>query len=885
MMGKWSRTAIAATAALVLAAAPLWTAPKPAAGAEVSTAAPSVELVGEEPVTAGVNLRKYVWKSVRGGTAVSANANVLVIDLHNPHVKLDVMTGKNGKFTERATVEQMAAGTGAVAGVNGDYYNVSAEGAPIGPQITDGVLKSSPSELIGMYAFAVTKDNRPVIDLFTFSGEITAANGASYPLAGINKTYYWRDPDKKHSHADALYIYTSDWGSASRANDGATVPTEVLVQGGVIREISINRALSLVPPENGYILRASGKAAAFVADNLKVGESVHISYGLQTADPAKTYDPAGFKTMIGGHTILVDEGKPAAFSRDVSSLGGYRSRTGVGYSEDGRYVYLITVDNSGGSKGMSLSEFQRFMVMIGVWKGMNLDGGGSTQMAVRPLGEWKAVLANATEYSTARQVVNGLGVYSLAPPGKLAGLLISGQEAVLLNEEVVFSLKAYDEYYNPYALREGSVVWSVESGVGAFAGDSFVSAKPGGARIAATAEGGIRKTADIEVIGRGQIAEMRMDASDFVLSAGDSYALPKVTVTTAKGVSRTVPADFIDWEFLGFDGEIEGDKVYVTRSGNDGVARIIARYDGFGAMLTRSAGADRQFADFDRERPPVSVAVTPAEVKAAVRPLTGLHPGESGNAALTFDYNFREGTGTKAAYAVFGEDGVWAPLEGEPDRMKLNVMGDGSLNWLRAEFVDAAGKSHLVDIANPVDWYGWKRVNVDLTAYNMTYPVKLKRIYVVSPASGQEEREPVGFIAVDDIVFQYRGEVPAAPKAVVHMAVGRTSLTVNGEPRSLEVAPVIVGGWTFIPVRFFVDALGGEIAWDDRERRVTIIRGDRLIDLWIGEESAAVNGKRVTVPEAPRIMKDRTMVPLRFIAEALGWQVGWDAKTQSVTLE
>lgn len=885
MMGHWSRRAVAASLALALLVAPVWPIGGKAAGAAAKAAEPEVRLVGEQPVTAGATLRKYVWTSVRNGQPVSANANVLVVDLHNPYVKLDVMTGKSGKFTERATVQQMAAHSGAVAGVNGDFYSVSAEGAPIGPQIAGGELQSTPSQLNGLYAFAITKENQPIIDRFTFSGAIIAQNGASYPLAGINKTYYWRDPDKLHSHVDALYIYTSAWGSAARANDGATVPTEVLVKGDVVQEISVNKALPVAPPEDGYILRASGKAAAFVTENLNVGDTIRATYELKPADPTKTYDTAGFKMMIGGHTILVDGGAPAAYSRDVTSLGGYRSRTGLGYSQDGRRVYLITVDNSGSSKGMSLSEFQQFMIRVGVWKGLNLDGGGSTQMVVRPLGDEKAVLANATEYSTARQVVNGLGVYTLAPKGKLAGLIIAGQEAVLLNEQVTFSLKAYDEYYNPYDLGDEPIHWTVADGSGAFDGDRFTAAKPGTVRIAAMADGGIEKSAEIEVVGGKQIGSMAISAPEFVVSDEGTYALPEVSVTTLKGVTRRVPAELVDWEFVGFDGVVEEGVLKVKEVEGGGIARIIARYDGFGAMLTRPAGMDRLFADFDELLPDISSAVTPAEVKAAVRKLSGLHPHQSGNAALTFDYNFRDGSGTKAAYAVFGEDGVWAAVEGEPDRMKMKVLGDGSLNWLRAEFVDAAGRAHLVDIANPVDWYGWKNVNVDLTAYNMAYPVKLKRIYVASPANGQEEREPVGFIAVDDIVFQYKGEVPAEPKVSVQMAVGRPSITVDGEPRSLEVAPTLVNGTTFIPVRFFVDALGGQIAWDEDERRVTILRGDRMIDLWIGEKSAVMDGKRVTVPEAPRIMKERTMLPLRFIAEALGWQVGWDAKTQSVTLQ
>lgn len=84
--------------------------------------------------------------------------------------------------------------------------------------------------------------------------------------------------------------------------------------------------------------------------------------------------------MIGGHTILVNGGQAATFSRSTSSLGGYRARTALGYSQDGQYAYVIAVEKNDNSAGMSLAELQSFMTDIGVWKGLNLDGGGSTTM-------------------------------------------------------------------------------------------------------------------------------------------------------------------------------------------------------------------------------------------------------------------------------------------------------------------------------------------------------------------------------------------------------------------------------------------------------------------------------------------------------------------------
>ncbi len=179
------------------------------------------------------------------------NANVVEVDLTNSNVKLDVMTGTNNQFTKKQTVLGMAIETKAVAGVNGDFYNTQAEGVPMGPQISNGQLMATPPYLPGFYTFALDQNNKPIVDLFTFKGNIIAKDGASYPLGGINKTYYWFEPGGEHSHIDGLFMYTNAWGQVDRSNDGVTYPTEVLVQNGIITQIPENGVVNMIAPQDG----------------------------------------------------------------------------------------------------------------------------------------------------------------------------------------------------------------------------------------------------------------------------------------------------------------------------------------------------------------------------------------------------------------------------------------------------------------------------------------------------------------------------------------------------------------------------------------------------------------------------------------------------------
>ncbi|SDJ09418.1 stalk domain-containing protein [Paenibacillus naphthalenovorans] len=870
---KWRKLSCVVLAASLLLSS--W----PGTGGNAAYAAnePTVTMLSQEILTSGAVLKKYVWKSMRNNKEVQVNGNVIEVDLTNPNVKLDVMTGTGNQFTKKQTVLGMTKETKAVAGINGDFYNTQAEGVPMGPQISNGQLMATPPYLPGFYSFALDKNNKPIVDLFTFKGSIIAKDGASYPLGGINKTYYWFEPSKEHSHIDGMFMYTNAWGQIDRSNDGVTVPTEVLVQNGIIKQIAVNGIIRMIAPEDGYILRASGKAADFVVTHLKEGDPLKADYQVLAQDPNKNYDVSTFKMMIGGHTIMVDEGKPAAFSREVASLCCNRSRTAIGYSQDMKTAYLITVDNYGDSKGLSMQELQQFMIKVGVWKGLNLDGGGSTQMAARPLGEFEPVLVNKTETGAQRRVVNGVGVYSTAPQGEVKEIFIQAPSFMFVGEQAALGYKAYDIYYNPVETSKLPAQWSVADNSGTFKENVFTATKPGVAKVTAV-NGKGQSTANIEVVGRNQLKSMSIKADNMTLTEGESVKLPPVIATTLTGKSREIPPQLIQWEVLGIQGELANGTLKVNSLAGSTGAQLIAKYDGYSTMTVIPAGVDKVWYDLDNFAVMTTSEVKPQEVKAGV----SIKLSETGNKYLELNYDFTQGTGNKWAYAAMNTGIV---IEGQPQYMKVKVNGDESLNWLRAEILDNAGKVHLVDLARSINWKGWKQVTADLSEYPISYPIRVKSIYVVNEEIGQDERLAKSAIGIDDITFTYRGGLAKPSFNSISLTINKKDVTVNGKKMMLEQAPVIEKGNTLIPIRFVTDALGGTVRWDDTERKVTVIRGGKMIDLWIDNPDLIVNGQRVTAEVPPVIMNNLTMVPLRILSENLGWKVTWDPQTRQVTLQ
>jgi hypothetical protein len=118
--------------------------------------------------------------------------------------------------------------------------------------------------------------------------------------------------------------------------------------------------------------------------------------------------------------------------------------------------------------------------------------------------------------------------------------------------------------------------------------------------------------------------------------------------------------------------------------------------------------------------------------------------------------------------------------------------------------------------------------------------------------------------------------------------IGQTTYKVNGKEMTMDVSPYIKGDRTFLPVRYVANALGvadSNIMWNDADQSVIIIKGERVIKMVIGSTEMFINGTSFNMDVAAEIIDPgRTMLPLRFVAQALGADVQWDEATQTVTV-
>ncbi|HHX51428.1 MAG TPA: copper amine oxidase N-terminal domain-containing protein [Clostridia bacterium] len=112
-----------------------------------------------------------------------------------------------------------------------------------------------------------------------------------------------------------------------------------------------------------------------------------------------------------------------------------------------------------------------------------------------------------------------------------------------------------------------------------------------------------------------------------------------------------------------------------------------------------------------------------------------------------------------------------------------------------------------------------------------------------------------------------------------------SKVRVRGWEIKFDVPPVIKEGRTLIPVRAVSEGMGAEVSWDESTKTVTISKEDTIIEIILGSQEMLVNGEKVLLDVPAESIENRTLVPLRFIAEALGLKVDYDDETGDIDLD
>ncbi|NPC97464.1 phosphodiester glycosidase family protein [Nocardioides sp. zg-DK7169] len=347
------------------------------------------EPVRSEPVVErlapGVRLTTWSQTDARGRVA----ASLLSVKWRNPRVRLDY--AGPGPVASTSPVSELLARRGALAGVNGDFFDIGRTGAPLGVgRPADAGVRHAPRS---GWNSAFYLDARGVPRIGTVPLRARIPQRPAWAVTNVNSP---------RVAAGGIGVYTPAWGPTSghRVTGGQRRNVRVveLRQGRVVANRTV---LSANQPIRGRLLVGRGAGAKRLA-TLRPGQRIDVRWHLAGRP----------RLAIGGNKVLLQGGRTQVVD-DVEM----HPRTAVGIDRDTRELLLLVVDGrqDGHSRGLTMVELAAMMTELGAEAALNLDGGGSSTLAVtRTPGLYD--VANRPSDGAERRVANALAVLSVPAP-------------------------------------------------------------------------------------------------------------------------------------------------------------------------------------------------------------------------------------------------------------------------------------------------------------------------------------------------------------------------------------------------------------------------------------------------------------------------------------
>ena len=189
--------------------------------------------------------------------------------------------------------------------------------------------------------------------------------------------------------------------------------------------VSISRGVNNTDIPRGHIIVTGSGTRAEPLHALRIGDRVAIQTDIQAADDANRCGPgsqiSGWDNLVeaqGGNYFTVRNGRNVAPTFDQYPKGGVTApRTNVGITADGDILMVVVDGRQGGySIGMNLIEMGDLMLSLGAVAAFNLDGGGSTIMAVRQPGAAHITVSDRPSDGRERSLTQALAVFSIDTP-------------------------------------------------------------------------------------------------------------------------------------------------------------------------------------------------------------------------------------------------------------------------------------------------------------------------------------------------------------------------------------------------------------------------------------------------------------------------------------
>lgn len=713
-----------------------------------------------ERLSSGAVLKTYDRLTDKGWLSV----NIVEVDLEDNYTNVGLLNSENGLNTFQ-TVYQMANKDNVIAAINGDFFNGNYKnGNTIGLSISDGRLLTSAyyenatKDTFG--SFVLTEDNEAWFDYFTDKIILkTKRDNVELEIGEYNKIA---------ANYSSPVIYTRDWGEKSIGTIPDLIMTEMLIINNEVKEIRYNEEAFDIP-ENGYVVSCAGDTASYVRDNFKVGTKVELEVDIDL-------DIEEIKMAVSGGAMLVENGKiPETFTSNIS---GSNPRTAIGLSKDEKTLYLITVDGrQNASIGVTQTELAELLIEKGIYNALNLDGGGSTTMVTRSLGEDFIKTINSPSGGVLRMVTNAVGIFNTKKTSSLNTIILKvPEENVFVNCSRKIEVLGYDKYYNPVEVNIDDISWS-SSGVNVDIEDGIIYAgkEAGTAKITAKI-GKVTSDITIDVLSAPNELEISPKRSAIALNEQVSFS---ITAKNKNGYYASIENDELDWDILKGDGYFK-DGVYYPEEEGDHIISASAGDAIVYALITVGESNEDIIEDFENEN--FKFVSYPTAVRGDVE--ITREESYTGKRSAKITYDFTRTDATRAAYLRFDEP---ITIPEDIEAIKLSIYSEeASEDYIKLKIVDAKGVAQLVMLSKTIPGDEWKEVSYNLTS--IALPATLTDIYV-----GQDnpDIQNEGEIYIDKLMFVKDNDIAISKVALPQDVKGEdsankeTSLT---KENSLKIA-------------------------------------------------------------------------------------------------
>ncbi len=647
--------------------------------------------------------------------------HLLKVDLEDPNIQVRPIESQN--IGEKKTVLSLVEAAGAVAGVNADFFDMGKQNAPsFGIVIDDGEINHAYNDkVIGLGAsknmgtMIIGKDKKLMLGFLNV--DLTLQD----PSTGVIVATIGSVNKPTNNLGTPAYLDRNYGPTTIPLESAAKKLYKVVVEDGVITQV-VNPDQAANIPENGYVLIMDEPGFISRDGSFVVGRKVtfksKLTLGSQFQKAIEDVE-AG----IGGGGLIMKDGATYTGASHKVAPTSRQPRTVVGSSQDGKTLFLVTIDGRGDSIGATHNELIPILKSHGIYNAMHLDGGGSTTFVSREEGVSKVEVKNNPSDGSQRKVTNGIGIFSTAGPGQLAKIIMSSTyDRTFKGSPIAYTLKGVDHNNNPIGIPKEQLKWSSEGVEGEWKNSSFYPSSSGSGLVIAKV-GNIEVAKPITV--SAQPVGIQISPSLSVLKVGESQNMSIFGIDAA-GYRAPISYDQLSWEVSSGAASVGNGKISGLK---DGQAIITASLKTAPTVKTRiSAVVGPRTISVDSlesDMPGVWGGSNSANVTGRVEPSKSLK--YHGQSSLKFVYNLAKTSNKQVAYMKLS-----SPVKINPSVQSIGmwVYGNAQGDMLKIELVDGAGKKTALQ-AGDINFKGWKYLSIPVPS-SITTAVNLERMYTIT---------------------------------------------------------------------------------------------------------------------------------------------------------